>query len=66
MHNQIYKYTFQVGDLVEILTSELKGRIGLVVELNTDLPENHILHVYNVLVDGRVLDLFSSQDLKKV
>lgn len=66
MHKQTYKYTFQVGDLVEILTSELKGRIGLVVDLSTELPEDHILHVYDILVDGQVLDLFSSQDLKKV
>lgn len=66
MHKQTYKYTFQVGDLVEILTSELKGRIGLVVDLSTELPENHILHFYDILVDGQVLDLFSSQDLKKV
>jgi hypothetical protein len=66
MNKENYNYSHQVGDLVEILPfAKYQYRIGLVVGFDTNIPENHILHTYQLLMDDSVLSLFNYREFKK-
>ncbi len=43
----------KVGSLVYITLGIDSGRVGLIVSDENDLPENHILKKYNVLVGDK-------------
>jgi hypothetical protein len=47
---------FKVGDLVEITSKEynqtVRNRPGIIIRLDNDWPENHILHLHVVYVNG--------------
>jgi hypothetical protein len=47
---------FKVGDLVEFVgvnfITTVYGKLGVIVEVNNKVPENHILHLHKVFVDG--------------
>lgn len=40
----------KVGSLVYVTVGGNRGRVGLIISDENDLPENHILKKYNVLV----------------
>ena len=47
---------FKVGDLVEIISREylasVYGRPGIIIRLDNEWPENHILHLHVVYING--------------
>lgn len=47
---------FKVGDLVEIISREylasVYGRPGIIIRIDNDWPENHILHLHTVFVNN--------------
>ena len=66
MNKENYNYSYQIGDLVEILPfTKYQHRIGLIVDFDTSVPENHILHTYQLLMDDSVLSRFNYREFKK-
>jgi hypothetical protein len=47
---------FKVGDLVEITSKQylasIVGRPAIIIRINNEWPENHILHLHTIFVNN--------------
>lgn len=55
----------KVGSLVFVTTGINTGKVGLILSDENDLPDNHILKKYGVLI-GDMQDIYYKADLEEI